>query len=210
MYSVPLNPHIRVILIKGLLNGVSYLYKNGYGSHGNLHCRSLYIDRSWNLKVAGFGLSNYVRETGPPFNIEVGNKDGGYDPPTEIYFVAPELLPVYPRVMKGTIKGDMFSIGMLMYTIINQSIPFEEVSDIKFILQSLLQDPMHSFELRPTFHRSTPEHYSNLVHLCWQSDPESRPALADVMHTMNNLDSPEFWALMREEGGDMAKVATRT
>jgi hypothetical protein len=111
-----------------------------------------------------------------------------------------------PEIMKGdpyTEKADVFSMGIVMWEIISRQLPYSEYSVSKSTFMSQFEDAI-IFGLRPTIPKGIyfiinynnillecPPDLAQIIKDCWESDPDLRPSMDDILiilnHLLNNL-----------------------
>ena len=93
-------------------------------------------------------------------------------------FVAPEL----HSKNSPTPASDVFSFGMILYTIITEKLPFEENKKHHF-------SAIESGE-RPSFPESVPGNFQILISQCWDQNPAKRPSFELIVLRLlkNDLD----------------------
>ena len=167
---VPLNINLRLSLIKQILDGIIYISLH-FGSHGSLNCRNVFIDDNWNVKIAGAGIHEFINDC-------VGIDDSTrVDPPIECLFIAPELIPLFPKLKNGTPKGDIYSVSMLMFMILFHELPYSEVWDRKSLLDNIANDKADLHHPVITKSEFVNDELVHLIQSCWHHDPILRPNL---------------------------------
>lgn len=99
----------------------------------------------------------------------------------------PELLDPERFGSKGdgpTKKGDVYSMGMTIYEVLTDKIPFYESNDHMVILD-ILQGVRPK---KPDFHttRGYTEELWQMTMCCWEEDPSSRPTVDHVLDALRN------------------------
>uniref|UniRef100_A0A1I7VAG3 guanylate cyclase n=1 Tax=Loa loa TaxID=7209 RepID=A0A1I7VAG3_LOALO len=147
--------------IRDILKGLQYLHKSSIGYHGMLSLKTCMIDTNWILKLTNFGISIYIT-------------------------VAPELLigiQIGWNFPKGTITGDIYSFGIMLYSIIFRVKPFDRLS-LKEVLHNVVQK-----SLRPHTNNDSSDPLIKLMCQCWNSIPEERPKLEIIRETVGSIFS---------------------
>ena len=85
-------------------------------------------------------------------------------------FISPEIL----ENKTPTNKSDVFSFGMLVYTIMYKCFPYEgrNPANIMFLITS---------GNRPELKDTIPNAYRKLINECWDSDPNKRPTIGKIV-----------------------------
>jgi hypothetical protein len=92
-----LSVEIRLSMIRDLIHGFHYLKKSRLVKHlGNLNCRTVMIDQNWILKIAGIGLTEFIRLDDSEQNKHLKA------------YIAPELLSQYPYLGKTSFTSDIY------------------------------------------------------------------------------------------------------
>lgn len=89
-----------------------------------------------------------------------------------------------PEVFKSsryTEKCDVFSWGIILWEVLTRQQPFKEYSLSFAILWQV------SKGTRPAFIENCPKPIENLMVDCWDSDPDKRPTMEQVVETMKKL-----------------------
>lgn len=138
-------------IIKQCISAINHLHNNGI-VHRDLKDENLIIDNNGVIKLIDFGSAAYVK-TGP-FDVFVGTLD----------YAAPEVLNGLPYEGK---PQDVWSLGILLYTLIYKENPFYNVDEIM------------EGELRIPF--VTSEGCIELIKKILQRDIKKRPIMADIV-----------------------------
>lgn len=108
--------HIKLKLIKSLLKTCSELHKNKI-LHGDIHASNFIIDNSDNVKVIDFGCSQIISSA----DTEV-LKHGGV-----VFYMPPERISkeIYNKyIAPPTLQSEVYQIGVLIYMILYNKMPF--------------------------------------------------------------------------------------
>ncbi|EGG20823.1 hypothetical protein DFA_00688 [Cavenderia fasciculata] len=118
-------------------------------------------------KISDFGLSRTVVQS---FVSKV------VDNPT---WLAPEVI----SQREYNEKGDIYSLGIILWELYHMQLPFEEFG-IKFM--STLEDSIIS-GLRPTINPQCNAMYSSLITKCWNENPQSRPSFPTIVKALEEI-----------------------
>lgn len=138
-------------IIKQCISAINHLHNNGI-VHRDIKDENLIIDNNGVIKLIDFGSAAYVK-TGP-FDVFVGTLD----------YAAPEVLNGLPYEGK---PQDVWSLGILLYTLIYKENPFYNVDEIM------------EGELRIPF--VTSQGCIDLIKKILQRDIRKRPKMADIV-----------------------------
>ncbi|VBB27749.1 unnamed protein product [Acanthocheilonema viteae] len=164
--------------IKDILKGLQYLHKSPIGYHGMLSLKTCMIDSNWVLKLTNFGISTMLNEL----------IDQNYIRAAELIpqQFAPELLigiQIGWNFPKGTVMGDIYSFGIMLYSIIFRIKPFDRFS-LKEVLSNVIQK-----SLRPHIDNDNNDPLIPLMCQCWNSIPEARPKLQNIREIIGSIFS---------------------
>lgn len=145
-------------IMKGFLEAIKYLHKRGI-SHGDIKPENIMIDSDFNAKLSDFG---YCRTT-----LVAGDeaKCG------TLYYAAPEL---FINGEFDTLKSDIWSIGITLYCLSENSFPYKN-GDSKYVIDQITSG---NLRLSPTISDSL----KNVVEKCTNLKPENRPNIEELMN----------------------------
>ena len=95
--------------------------------------------------------------------------------------------PLYmaPEILSGqshySMKADIYSYGIVLCGLWNQQIPY---SDMSFSSPAELFKGIVESGLRPSLKPDCPQPYIQLVQMCLQSNPHSRPSFDEISKTV--------------------------
>ncbi|XP_041973356.1 testis-specific serine/threonine-protein kinase 1-like [Aricia agestis] len=102
--------------MRQIVSGVNYIHTLNI-AHRDLKCENILITANYNVKLTDFGFARVVRQRSR--DIASDTYCGS------LSYAAPEVLkgtPYYPKL------SDMWSVGIIMYTMLNKALPFNETS----------------------------------------------------------------------------------
>lgn len=135
------------------------------------------------IKVADFGLSTH--SSGSHKGIKAFNP----------FWSSPEIL----NRSTYSLSTDIYSLGIVMWELLQQGRPFEEHRANYPGPEIVLTGAIANNNLRPSFPQSTPEAFKQLITQCWANDPSSRPAASDVVRSLDSIifayqKKPSSWS----------------
>ncbi|XP_012658623.1 olfactory guanylyl cyclase GC-D-like [Otolemur garnettii] len=158
-------------LLLDLIRGMRYLHCRCF-PHGRLKSRNCVVDSHFVLKVTDHGYAALLDAQQAPQPQPV---------PEELLWTAPELLrgPAGPR--RGTLKGDVFSIGIILQEVLTRGSPYcsSGLSAEEIIRKVASFPPLCRPLVSPD---QGPPECIQLMKQCWEEAPEDRPSL-DQIHT---------------------------
>lgn len=147
--------------------------------HRDLKSLNLLVTDSWAVKVCDFGLSRFDTSS----NLKTLSKLRG-----TFCYVAPE---VYFGE-KFTTKSDVYSIGILLWEMVNRCItkaylhPFEEYPELTMDFQILIAATKKN--QRPTTPASCPQELKDLIANCVEREPAKRPTTEELTTKLKALE----------------------
>ncbi|KAK8854433.1 hypothetical protein M9Y10_016995 [Tritrichomonas musculus] len=88
--------------------------------------------------------------------------------------------PAYcsPEVFKEEYSkgGDVYSFGFVVYEIVTNKIPFNEIKNINEIYTEVVNKGN-----RPIIEESVPDCYRNLIECCWSQNENERPSFSQII-----------------------------
>ncbi|GBC00212.1 hypothetical protein RclHR1_03790005 [Rhizophagus clarus] len=92
-------------------------------------------------------------------------------------YIAPEVLRRKPY----TEKSDIYSLGIIINTIISGKLPFEDRSFDRFLMIEICRD-----RKRPEIRDEIPSVLKDLIQKCWDEIPENRPSILDIIDVLTS------------------------
>ena len=192
--NVPLPWKIRVRFFAELASALNYLHHHDHNHefvHGDLKSQNVLLGNKLEIKLADFGATSIAKHAGVTSTTNKYKESTQHTP----YYTAPEYLsdPIKSRCC----SMDVYSYGMIGYEILTRERIFS-ASQIPFdVLVSLIitrgQKPSEN-DLEKIQNALTEEtdqaifHKLNeIVHRCWQFEPDNRPDIADVKKELDDL-----------------------
>eukprot|EP01130_Rhizamoeba_saxonica_P001011 TRINITY_DN10888_c0_g1_i1.p1 TRINITY_DN10888_c0_g1~~TRINITY_DN10888_c0_g1_i1.p1 ORF type:complete len:556 (+),score=107.78 TRINITY_DN10888_c0_g1_i1:20-1687(+) len=167
--KLPYDKKLKMTL--NVANGMSYIHSRDPPIiHGNLNSYTVLVDETYNAKISDFGLSNIKEGFGSYGEL--------------VNWSAPENLSELDAV-NASMKGDIWSFGMVLYEFITHKIPFDGKSPGR-VYQSITQHKKP--KLTSNSIKGWPEEYINCFYDCIIYDEEIR---CDFDHVLEVLSSAE-------------------
>lgn len=140
------------------------------------------------LKSLNLLLSTPVRRSGDPILVKLSDfgmarlskEDNMTRGRGTANWMSPEIL----SETKYDCKVDVYSFSMVMYEVICQEIPFEEIQDPAAIRDLILQGSRPDLSLIPP---ECPSRLTDLVRRCWDPYPSNRPAFEEIRHCLSEM-----------------------
>ncbi|XP_035915374.1 guanylate cyclase 32E isoform X1 [Anopheles stephensi] len=155
-------------LVSDIVKGLIYLHDSDVGSHGNLRSSKILIDSRWVAQIADFGLHEFKSCQEEPSKFEKELRRS--------LWKAPEILRDPNSPPRGTQKGDVYSFGIVLYEIIGRKGPWGDVNMSWQDIVARVMSPEEYGIFRPSLRGiDAPEYVMQLLHSCWEEDPEDRP-----------------------------------
>ncbi|XP_072833248.2 retinal guanylyl cyclase 1 isoform X2 [Pogona vitticeps] len=164
-------------LLLDLIKGVKYLHLHNF-PHGRLKSRNCVVDGRFVLKVTDHGYNEL---------LEAQKVAREPQKPEERLWTAPELLRDPAQERKGTIRGDVYSISIIMQEVICRAPPF-------CMLDMSPEEIIQKVEKPPPLCRPSvsidqaPMECIQLMKQCWSEQPEKRPNINQIFDQFKNIN----------------------
>ncbi|XP_012580670.1 PREDICTED: olfactory guanylyl cyclase GC-D-like [Condylura cristata] len=156
-------------LMLDLIRGMRYLHHRHF-AHGRLKSRNCVVDGRFVLKVTDHGYADLLDAKRAPCPRPASE---------ELLWTAPELLrsPGVPR--RGTLKGDVFSVGIILQEVLTRGPPYcSSGLSAEEIIRKVASPPPLCRPLVSPDHG--PPECIQLMEQCWEETPENRPSLDQI------------------------------
>uniref|UniRef100_A0A6B2L4X1 Protein kinase domain-containing protein n=1 Tax=Arcella intermedia TaxID=1963864 RepID=A0A6B2L4X1_9EUKA len=150
--------------------------------HRDIKTLNLLVTDNFEIRIADFGLSRFLRRTNSGNYATLTKLRGTY------CYSAPELYKGTPY----TTKSDVYSLSIVLWELATKCVtgiytqPYSEFSFINFDFQIIIQVAKKG--IRPSIAPTIPSEVSDIIKLLWSDDPEQRP---DTEILLEMLESAE-------------------
>ncbi|KAL3527264.1 hypothetical protein ACH5RR_011920 [Cinchona calisaya] len=145
--------------------GMNYLHQNNI-IHRDLKTANLLMDEHEVVKVADFGVSRVVSQTGV-MTAETGT----------YRWMAPEVIEHKPYDH----KADVFSFGIVLWELLTREIPYSDLTPLQAAIGVVQQG------IRPAIPKHTHPKIVELLEKCWQQDPTQRPNFSQILEVLHRI-----------------------
>lgn len=175
--SHSLNMRFKVYLISEIAHGLLYLHTHNI-IHGDLKCLNILLSKPYNEneeeypipKICDFGLCITMDDT---------NQLKGFT----ARWAAPEVM----LKKAATTKSDIFSFGMVIYEIISQKTPFEEIKDNKEVMKMIIEKKIPNIEVL-----QCNENIKSIIKRALSYDESLRPTIVELSKEIDEIYNNEF------------------
>jgi serine/threonine protein kinase len=105
----------------------------------------------------------------------------------KIYGVLPYIAPEVLRGKPYTEKFDIYSLGIVINTIISGKLPFEDRSFDRYLIIDICR-----YGLRPEIRNETPQALKELIQKCWDENLENRPTALEIRNQIRISDNSKL------------------
>jgi serine/threonine protein kinase len=146
-------------------SALSWIHENGSRSagapaivHSRLKPSNILFTRDWKVKVCDYGLGL------PHPYLPAATRDDILFREQYAHYFAPEIFNGSP----STPETDAWALGMIFYTLITDSIPFQSAKDFNSLKTAVLSKQL------PSLPHNTPKEFRKIIQNCWNHDPAER------------------------------------
>ncbi|KAF3791603.1 Phytosulfokine receptor 2 [Nymphaea thermarum] len=182
---------IRVNIIKGVAAGLEYLHDTVRPRiiHRDIKASNVLLDEQFQAHIADFGLARRINPSYSHVSTQVAGTMG---------YIPPE----YKDGWRATVKGDVYSFGVLMIEVATGRRPnlaVEEVvvdGKVKLVFlvnwaKQLVQEGREMDAIEQVLREDSPEagvkEYFRIASMCTNDDHRERPLMAEVVSMLQNL-----------------------
>ncbi|CAB5374170.1 unnamed protein product [Rhizophagus irregularis] len=166
---------VRLKFARQLSKAIEFLHEKNL-IHKNLHSNNIIINEQ-DLKLNALGITCKMEESSN-ISINLQNYLTYVDPQ---YFKIPSYKSSEDKQSTLTKKSDIYSLGILLWELASMRLPFsnEEHSDLqKEIMEGLREKDIDGID----------QDYIPIYKKCWQSEPDDRPDILEVVSALEKLD----------------------
>jgi len=221
-FSVHIDAKLSIEIAMGIAQGMNYLHSlEKKIIHRDLKSHNILVNKSFQVKVADFGLS-HVRELQAKGSTSgSGGEDGGVvhkGPRHYGIFGTPEWMA--PEVMEGSIyteKIDVYSFGVLLSELVTRQMPFHDQFKIAGYMDVV--DAVLDQGAIPTIPNWCSSLLGELIRACVNRNPADRPNFTDIILKLREVaelddstyffgfDLPRLRELMRSSNPGIQSLA---
>jgi len=162
--------HVRKMALDAC-KGMAYLH-GAHIIHRDLKSHNLLVDKNWNIKVADFGLSRAVEETGANLTLTACGTP---------CWTAPEVL----RSQRYTFFADVYSFGICLWEMVARDDPYCGTPPYQVVIA------VATTNLRPTMPKNMHTEFAQIITKCWDEIPETRPTFGNLIVNFTELQLPK-------------------
>lgn len=144
----------KTVIAMGVANAMHFLHLQGI-IHRDLKSMNVLLDSKYYPRICDFGIARIYRETPQIMTVNIGTP----------HWMAPEAL----NGEKYGFPFDVYSYGMLLYELLTEKIPWENVNQEVVMRLVMIEGK------RPQIPQKTPQQLKDLIEKCWAQNPDERP-----------------------------------
>lgn len=141
--------------------------------HRDLKSPNLLVDKNWVVKVCDFGLSRVKHHTFLSSKSTAGTPE----------WMAPEVL----RNERSNEKCDIYSFGVILWELSTSRVPWSGLNPMQVVGVVGFQNR------RLDIPEDVDPVIAQIIHDCWQNDPQLRPSFAQLIHRLRRV--PRLYVL---------------
>ncbi|XP_041348561.1 LOW QUALITY PROTEIN: retinal guanylyl cyclase 2-like [Gigantopelta aegis] len=174
--DIKLDWDFKFSLLSDLVRGLRYIHQSTIKCHGNLKSRNCVIDSRWQLRLTDYGLPCFLTTAKQVRDLQT----------RDLLWTAPEHLRDPVLQAKGSEKGDIFALGIILQETAQRTPPYSS-SDLSYdeILAKVKKPPPL---IRPSVSpQAAPPIYIQVMKQCWSEIPDMRPTIVEVYEQFKKL-----------------------
>ena len=167
----------RMLITTQICNGLGYIHEKNF-THHDLKPANILFTRKGQVKICDFSLC------GSSYILSVFDSKAMQEQFTPMY-VAPEII----RKEKATHLSDLYSLGIMMYLMFTEKVPFEVDNFQRLYMSHLTVEPIHPNVVNPLI----PLKLGDIIMKLLEKDPKDRyPDCDSVRIAMAELGRPRI------------------
>ena len=165
-------------LMRGVASGMAYFHGRGF-VHRDIKPGNVLLSENNIVKLCDFGLARTSNQDSTLMTAGTGTPA----------YMAVELITGDEAQVRCSNAVDVFSMGVLMWTLWTHEVPYARLSLTPFMLMKRITEGMRpempdgSRENIPPI----PTEVAELVQRCWAQDPEERPSFAEISKALAQI-----------------------
>ncbi|CAF1276151.1 unnamed protein product [Rotaria sp. Silwood1] len=184
--EIKLDTMFKHSIMHDIVKGMQHIHNSQIGSHGNLKSSNCVVDSRFICKITDFGLPTLRTNTNrgsPPAGVV---KDFAFY--KSRLWTAPELLRDPNPPAAGTVKGDVYSFGIIVQEIQLRNGPFY-LRDRQLEPAEIVESVKAGSLLRPSIEVGECNiEIGQLMKRCWLEDPNERPDFTGIRQIMRRIN----------------------
>lgn len=167
----PLEIFTAVKIAKDIACGLAHAHANNL-VHCDIKPHNILMTPEGHAKIADFGIARAITESTMTYD---GNVIGS------VHYFSPE------QAQGGTItpKSDVYSLGIVMYEMLTNRLPFNGDNALAIAKKHIEEDPAPPISFRPQI----PPMLEAIVMRAMNKDPEHRPSSFDMIQALSNIEA---------------------
>ena len=146
-----------------IARGMQHLHKHKVAHRDLKSLNILLFKKEGILKLGSFGSARFLERTATMTGMMVGR----------FRWMAPEFYS--KKKIRGNLRCDVFSYGMVLYEIFAHKTPFSVIRDHRKVSSLICEGS------RPSIPPMVPLKIKTLMQSCWMHDPHRRPTFGDIL-----------------------------
>ncbi|XP_020672546.1 serine/threonine-protein kinase STY13 isoform X2 [Dendrobium catenatum] len=161
-----------------LAHGLSYLHSKKI-VHRDVKTENMLLTANRTVKIADFGVARVEAQNPKDMTGETGT----------LQYMAPEVLEGKPYNR----KCDVYSFGICLWEIYVCDMPYYKLtfSEVSYAV-------VHK-DLRPKIPRCCPNSLGNIMKRCWESNPDKRPEMDEIVKLLEAIDTNKGGGMISED-----------
>lgn len=180
------------VWMRQIVLAIQYLHEMGI-VHRDLKCENCLITSNYNLKLADFGFARFMPNPKATSTTYCGS----------LSYAAPEVLrglPYQPRA------SDVWSLGVILYVILNKSMPFDD-SSVKWLYE---QQMGRRWKFRSKVENTLSDNVKKLLPLILEPEVSKRCTIEDILSSDWMKMDPRLMVLTSAENLALRSATEKT